>query len=97
MLQTLAEQPVGFDQDGMGRGHGRLPPKTLMIEQPRDPRRCGMARSMLRWRNTARKSAGNKDKVNTLSWANGAMQAGRSAKVVSPPGIGRQFTYGLCA
>ena len=37
MLQSFAEQPVGFDQDGAGRGHGGLPPKALMIERPRDP------------------------------------------------------------
>jgi hypothetical protein len=31
MLQALAEQAVGFDQDGAGRGHGGLPPKALLI------------------------------------------------------------------
>jgi hypothetical protein len=39
MLQALAEQTTGFDQDGPGRGHGRLSPKTLVIERLRDPSR----------------------------------------------------------
>jgi hypothetical protein len=66
MLQALAEQPVGFDQDGAERGHGRLSPKALMIERQSDPRRCGVARSTLRWRNTAQKRSDNKDKINTI-------------------------------
>jgi hypothetical protein len=39
MLETLAEQPVRFDQDGVRRGHGGLSPKGLMIERRRAPRR----------------------------------------------------------
>jgi hypothetical protein len=42
MLQALAEQPITFDQDGTGHGHGRLFPEALMIEQQRDPKRCGV-------------------------------------------------------
>jgi hypothetical protein len=48
MLQTLTEQPVGFDQEGPGRGHGGVSPKALMIERPRDPGWRGATRSMLR-------------------------------------------------
>src|SRR3954451_7399442 len=83
MLETLAEQPVRFDQEGLGRGHGGLSPKGLMIERRCAPRRYGAARSRLRWRDTARKIAPNKDKINTLSWINGSMRAGRPAKTTS--------------
>src|SRR3954454_15154828 len=49
MLETLAEQPVRFDQDGAGRGgHGGLSPKALVIERRRDPGWRGAARSRLR-------------------------------------------------
>src|SRR3954468_7966952 len=83
MLETLAEQPVRFDQEGVGRGHGGLSPKGLMIERRRAPRRYGAARAGLRWRDTARKIASNKDKINTLSWINGSMRAVRSAGAAS--------------
>ena len=96
MLQSFAEKAVGFDQDGAGRGHGGLPPKALMIERPRDPGWSAVARSRLRWRDTARKIAGNKDKINTLSRVNGSMRAVRFTEREPPPSdIGWQPAHSL--